>query len=477
MKNKFLKKQLYIFLIACTSIFYFENITKTFAQQNSGQPNGASVIVLPYHANDLCEAFDDMPTYKREAIDEISAGLRKQGFYGASFTAIMRNMKSKGGCDTQNPNKILRNVLRESKAQYYLVVESSLEDTRGNSYVNLNVSLYKAESSDVISYASAQSDRNTGDDKRTLVRNAWEKISSQITNEIKGQQPVTTTTTIIENPKQGGKIVANLISDVDVNIPQGRNKNPDGIAVIIGNSNYEKTKPVKFALNDALAMKKYLIETFGFQEGNIFYIEDARKSDLELMFGTKEQSRGKLFNAVKPKKSDVFIFYAGHGAPGLQDKNAYFVPVDCDPQYVEIGGYLTETFYRNLALVPAKSVSVVLDACFSGTDLFENISPIVIKAKGILNIQKGLLMASSQGAEVSSWYNEKAHGLFTYFFLKGIQSKIADKNGDNKLTALELHNFLANPTEAVPYFARKLHNIDQMPVIQGTQATKTLVEY
>ncbi len=466
--NRFLNKFSYTScIIFCIAFFAFPK--NTFSQT----PNGASVIVLPYHEQDLCIAYDDMPQYKREAIDEISAGLRKQGFYGASFTAIMRNMKSKGGCDTQNPNKILKNVLRESKAQYYLIVESSLEDVRGNSYVNLNISLYKAENGDVLSYASAQSDRNTGDDKRTLVRNAWEKISTQITNEIKGQS---TTTTVVEN-KPNGKIVANLISDVDVNIPKARNPNIDAVAVVIGNANYEKAKPVKFALNDALAMKKYLIESFGFQEGNIFYVEDARKSDLELLFGTKEQPRGKLFNAVKPQKSDVFVFYSGHGAPSLKDKNAYFVPVDCDPQYIEIGGYVTETFYRNLAIVPAKSVTVILDACFSGADLYENISPLIIKAKGIMNLQKGLLMASSQGAEVSSWYNEKGHGLFTYFFLKGIHSKMADKNGDNRITGLELHNFLANPTEAVPYFARKLHNIDQMPVIQGTQAQKSIVEF
>lgn len=457
-------------LLIIVYILFLTNIA-TFAQ------NGTQIIVLPYHEADLCEAFDEMTTKAREAIDEISAGLKAQGYRSASFTAIMRNLKGKGGCDTQNPVKILNNVLTEAKCKYYLTVETSFEQVSEGHYVNLNVSAHSAETRDVVSYASAQSDKAETTDVRALTRNAWQKIAAQITEYISLQPTVKKEEVItIQKTIDNGKIIAKLNSDVDINIPKAKTQNPDAIAVVIGNSNYTKTKAVKYALNDALAIKKYLTEAFGFKEGNIFHIEDASKSDFELMFGNKEQQRGKLFNTVKKGKSDVFVFYSGHGAPGLKDKNAYFVPVECDPQYIEIGGYVTETFYRNLSIIPAKSITVVLDACFSGAELFQNISPIVIKPKGIMGIKNGNLLASSRDAEVSGWYNEKEHGLFTYFFLKAIQDKTADTDKNNKITLNEIYRFVSDETEAVPYLARKLHGIDQNPVIQGNSINTILVE-
>jgi hypothetical protein len=452
-----------------TCILFFINII-VFAQ------NGSQIIVLPYSEQDLCEAFDNMTTKQRECIDEISAELKSKGYRSASFTAIMRSLKSKGGCDTQNPIRILNNVITESKCKYYLMVETSFERTSQGYYINLNISAYNLNK-EVVSYASAQSDVAETDNTRLLTRNAWQKIAEQITNYMTvsptGQ---TKKEEVVIIKKEDNKIMATLNSDVDTHIPSAKNQNPDAIAVVIGNANYKKTKSVRYALNDALAIKQYLIQAFGYKEDNIFYIEDANKSDFELMFGTKDQHRGKLFNAVKKNKSDVFVFYAGHGAPGLKDKNAYFVPVDCDPQYIEISGYLSETFYKNLSLIPAKSVSVVLDACFSGANLFENISPIVIKPKGIMGIKNGNMLASSKDSEVSGWYNEKEHSLFTYFFLKAIQDPNADKDKNNKITFNEVYRYVSDETEGVPFFARKLHGIDQNPVIQGVEPNGVLVE-
>ncbi|MEO1655161.1 MAG: caspase family protein, partial [Bacteroidota bacterium] len=194
-------------------------------------------------------------------------------------------------------------------------------------------------------------------------------------------------------------------------------------------------------------------------------------------FGSKENPKGKLFNLVKPNLSDVFVFYSGHGAPGLQDRKAYFVPVESDPQYIELTGYPSDVFYNNLAKLPAKSVVVALDACFSGENIYENISPIVIKSKGALGLKDGALLASSQADQVSSWHNEKQHGLFTYFFLKAIHEKNADANQDNQLTLEEIHQYITDQTEGVPYYARRLHGIEQVPVLKGQNPKRVLVQY
>lgn len=267
------------------------------------------------------------------------------------------------------------------------------------------------------------------------------------------------------------------ISEVDQALPQTNMDNPDAIAVVIGNSQYQKIKPVDYALNDARSMRQYLIRVLGFKPGNIIYLENATVTDFKLIFGVKGNPKGKLFNLVKADKSDVFIFYSGHGAPGLKDKRAYFVPVECDPQYVELTAYSADVFYDNLAQIPAKSIVVTLDACFSGTNIYNNISPIYIKSKGALGLKNGAVLASSRPDQISTWYQEKRHGMFTYFFLKALHQKNADKNQDNQLSLQEIYEYIADNTEGLPYYARSLYGMEQNPVLEGSQKDKILVKY
>lgn len=279
------------------------------------------------------------------------------------------------------------------------------------------------------------------------------------------------------NSEVGNADFVGGFSDVDVKLPKTQMKNPDAIAVVIGNTNYEKTKRVKYAINDARSIKNYLVQVLGYKPGNVFLINDATLADFKTFFGNEHNHKGKLYNSIKANESDVFVYYSGHGAPSLKNNAAYFVPVEADPQYVELSGYHTDIFYRNLAKLPAKSVTVVLDACFSGATVFDNISPIVVKSKGIKGIKNGVLLSSSSKDQVSCWYNKKVHGMFTYFFLKAIHNKNADKNKDNQLTYEEIYKYLVDNNEGVPYFARRIHGIEQVPRIQGKDFKKVFVKY
>lgn len=276
---------------------------------------------------------------------------------------------------------------------------------------------------------------------------------------------------------QASRIISTSTSEVDFNLPKSRMRQPDAVAVVIGNALYQKTSNVDFALNDARSMRNYLIQVMGYRPENIIYLENASYTDMKLVFGSKENHKGKLFNMVKPDRSEVFVYYSGHGAPGLNNKAAYFVPVECDPQYVELTGFPAEVFYDNLAKLPARSVVVALDACFSGQNIYTNISPIVIRSKGALGLKSGALLASSAADQVSAWYPEKRHGLFTYFFLKAIHNQNADSNKDGLLTLAEIHAFLNDASEGIPYYARRLHGITQSPVISGQNIQKVLVDF
>ncbi len=257
-------------------------------------------------------------------------------------------------------------------------------------------------------------------------------------------------------------------SDVDENLPNTKTSNSSAIAVVIGNKNYKKTRHVDYAHNDANSVKTYLIKCLGYKKGNIIYMEDATLGEFNTLFGTKDNHKGQLYNTIKQGVSDVFIYYSGHGAPDLETKSAYFVPVECAPNYINTGGYSIDILYSNLSKLNAKSVTIVTDACFSGA-IFKNISPIGIEAiSPIATIPNCAILSSSSGSEVSSWYTEKQHGMFTYFFLKAIQDrKSSDKNKDKKLTISEIYEYINNFSEGVPYFARLLHNVKQNPTLQG----------
>ncbi|MFH2070203.1 MAG: PorV/PorQ family protein [Elusimicrobiota bacterium] len=261
-------------------------------------------------------------------------------------------------------------------------------------------------------------------------------------------------------------------------VPETKIKSPDGIAIVIGVRNYKHrdVPSVEYALYDAGLVREYLIKTLGFREGNIIYLENPTKGDFERVFGTEKNYKGQLFNYIKSGKSDVFVYYAGHGAPDLETKDAYFVPSDCHPNYVRLNGYSLDLFYDNLSKVVAKSITVVIDACFSGASekgmLIAKASPlVVVPAKGRVS-EKIDLFTSSSGDEISSWYPEKNHSLFTYYFLKALQGD-ADKNKDKNLTFSEVRDYI---DENVPYVARRLYGRTQTPSFTGAQ-NKVMVRY
>ncbi len=270
-----------------------------------------------------------------------------------------------------------------------------------------------------------------------------------------------------------------LTIDIETNIPRTSKTNKNAIAVVIGNRNYtsKDVPPVDFANRDAHLVREYLIKALGYREGNIICKPDASLADFNSIFGTEKNYKGKLFNLVDLSPADVFIYYSGHGVPEPESKKGYFMPVDCDPSLVSLNGYSLDTFYRNLSKMRYKSLTVVIDACFSGSSeagmLLKNISPVFIQVDNPVTTKKNsVILTSATGTQVSCWYPEKKHSLFTYYFLKALQGN-ANKNKDRKLTLGEIKSFI---DDNVRYMARKLSNRNQTPQISGDM-NKVIVRY
>lgn len=277
------------------------------------------------------------------------------------------------------------------------------------------------------------------------------------------------------SPREIGS-VSGLSVDVDVNIPKTKLKNPDAVAVVIGITRYKNqdVPSVDYAKHGAAVMKEYLVNTLGFDESRIISATDdnASLSDFKRIF--EEQLR----NWTRAGKSDVFVYYNGHGAPDPETKEAFFVPYDCNPTFAKSTGYPVKEIYSRLAKLPARSVTIVLDACFSGSTpkgmLLKQVSPVLISVQNpVFVMENAVLFSSSTGQQLSNWYPEKRHGLFTYYFLKGLRGD-ADRNGDSQVTVEEMEQFLlAN----IPDQARYLNNREQTPQVMGKEKSKVLVKY
>jgi hypothetical protein len=248
---------------------------------------------------------------------------------------------------------------------------------------------------------------------------------------------------------------------------------PYDIAVIIGNADYasrQKHLPnVVPAYADAEGIRRYVGEALGILDGNTIFVSDATQADLISIFGSRDDHRGKLFNWTQPGLSNVFVYFSGHGAPGDSEGSAYLVPVDADPTTVGLNGYSLTSLYRNLGKIPARSITVVLEACFSGGSpggsIIPNASAIFVKPKTVEAPTNLTVITAGKADQWASWERDKSHSLFTKYFLKGMSGE-ADRDefgdGDGKVGWGEINRYFKR---TVTYLARRYYGRDQTPHI------------
>ena len=271
-----------------------------------------------------------------------------------------------------------------------------------------------------------------------------------------------------------GAAARSLGSTLLQNIPLARDSNPDAIAIIIGNRSYQNAPAVAFASNDAAVMKQYAERALGIRPGNVFLLEDATLTNLKVWFGDQGNPNGRLKDLVKPGRTEVFVFYSGHGAPDPRAERAYLMPTDADANRLSLTGLPVDMLYENLAALNAKHVTVVLDACFSGASgggemLITSASPIGMQVRdpaARFAAGNATIIAAAEGQQLANWYPEMRHGMLTYFFLKGLQGG-ADANRDGRVSVGEMRAYLTDPSDGLPYEARRVHGREQTPQIFG----------
>lgn len=227
------------------------------------------------------------------------------------------------------------------------------------------------------------------------------------------------------------------------------------LAVVMGIDGYSDLPRAPYAERDAAAFAAHA-RAMGVPARNVVLLTGSKAGRAAIEKYVEQW----LPRLVVPD-SRVYFFFSGHGAPDIKSGQAYLVPWDGDPNFLETTAYPVKRLYQRLRALKAKEVLVAMDTCFSGAGgrsvLASGARPLVtaVDAGGV---ETGVtVLTASASSEISGSLDDKGHGAFTYFLLKGLNG------GSKDFTADGLARYL---TPLVQGEARRL-NRDQTPQLLG----------
>jgi hypothetical protein len=253
-------------------------------------------------------------------------------------------------------------------------------------------------------------------------------------------------------------------------------QNPNAVAVVIGIGEYQNSDvpKVDFAVNDAEAVRRVLTQTLGYTESRVLVRTNSQASSGRM----KPLIRQELKARVVAGQSDVFVYYSGHGAPNADTREGYLIPWDYDPQYIPSSdsAYSLKELYSDLAGLGARSVTVVLEACFSGVSengaLTKDASPLnIVVDNPAQTLTNGTVISASGAREIATWHRDRKHGLMTYYWLLGMRGEAGDAQG--RVTPESLKKYLQ---EKVPAMAQTLKGRKQTPDVVAAAADRVLAQ-
>lgn len=271
-----------------------------------------------------------------------------------------------------------------------------------------------------------------------------------------------------------------LFCDVDkraLNLPAvGTNTDHKKWAIVIGVEKYRRAPSVPYAQRDAQAVYEYFTRLFRIPAENCFALFDEQATLGEFL----DLFEDRLPSLVR-KGDTVYCYFAGHGVPDIGEQTPYLLPYDGKPSNPKRTAYASADLYASLGRLKAKNVFVFLDACFSGSAgrssdqklLFKGARPGVVQIKDQILAQKNLaLFAAAESNQISNAYQEKKHGLFTYFLLKGLGGKSAH-NSDGMIRVKDLADYVKTNVHTIS--RRFGANLAQTPVVKGGRGKEDLV--
>jgi hypothetical protein len=215
----------------------------------------------------------------------------------------------------------------------------------------------------------------------------------------------------------------------------------DRAALIIGLEKYAEAPPADYASRDAQMFADYAREKLGIAPGNIKVLTDTEATRSGLLRALKVW----LPQAVQPDKTDLYVFYAGHGMASDDGESAYIVPYGADTFLLEDTAISRERFYEEIGAAKPRTATFFFDNCYAGTTRSEERllaqRPLSIKVQESPVPDNYLVFTAGESNQTAGVLDEVKHGRFSYFVFKGLEGE-ADANSDGKISAGELHKYV-----------------------------------
>jgi hypothetical protein len=227
----------------------------------------------------------------------------------------------------------------------------------------------------------------------------------------------------------------------------------------VGIDDYADVPDVPFADRSAKQFSEVAQKLFGAPKQNVVVLTNAE--------ATSGRLRGRLrtiLNRLGPQDQLLF-YYAGHGVPGKNGRNAYLLAQDGGPGSYEEPDLQLEQLYTEIAKSRVGRAKLFIDACFSGrvgkdAIVFEGIAPITVSPKQSFPDSNRLaVLTAGRGDQFSNQSKERGHRLFSYHLMRGLLE------GGPKLEMAQLHNQLRD--RVLDESRRIGPEFEQEPDLQG----------
>ncbi len=364
-----------------------------FAQTNVTSANKPKILIRPYsrQGEDIRSVLDK-EVNMRIAIAKVKEAFGKRGYRIVS-----------------------------ANADIFVDTEIEIQKSPTGNSVRIILTASDASTGNELANSVAESGKFYTEDYGKLASKAVERSSDKFLNAIQEnfQFVAQSTSTPLRTTQP---IAGNSI--VDKNIFVNKEVDNTTFVAIIGNEKYSDVAEVPFAENDARVFGEYCKKTLGISEKHIHLYINATYNDIRKAVSWLKQGL-----SAYEGQGRVIFYYAGHGIPDEADKSAYLLPVDGIGSDIESAYPLTK-LYETLSELPAQSVTVFLDACFSGTkrdgQMLASARGVAIKAKPAEAKGKMVIFTAAQGDETAYPFTSQQHGMFTYYLLKKLQETKGD---------------------------------------------------
>lgn len=257
---------------------------------------------------------------------------------------------------------------------------------------------------------------------------------------------------------------------LDVSKATAPKKENDAVAIIVGIQNYKRLAKADFADQDATKFAEYAHRALGIPKNKIKVLTESDADQAALL----KTFRNWLPLNVNKGKTEVFVFYSGHGLPSNDGKSLYFLPYGVDQDLLDETAIDQKKIIAAIQSTQPKSVTMFVDSCYSGqsrngSQLLAGAKPVTLKNTDFGYPPEFTVFTASASDQISSASNDLQHGIFSFYLMKGMEGA-ADINKDGNITFGEMQQYLSENVQRQALVANRV----QVPQLIG-DANRVLI--